>query len=59
MNRIRMEKTIKETLQRSGVVERMNMTIKEHTRLMRLHYDCHDVYPDAINIATFNIPDKS
>ena len=34
---IRMEKTILETPQQNGVVERMNRTLNEYARSMRLH----------------------
>ena len=34
---IRMEKTIPGTPQQNGVVERMNRTLNEHARSMRLH----------------------
>ena len=35
--RIRMEKTIPKTPQQNGVVERMNRTLNERVRSMRLH----------------------
>ena len=34
---IRMEKTIPRTPQQNGVAERMNRTLNEHARSMRLH----------------------
>ena len=36
-HRIRMEKTIPRTPQQNGVAERMNRTLNEHARSMRLH----------------------
>jgi hypothetical protein len=58
---IRREKTVPGTPQENGVLERMNMTIMEHARSMRLHaglplqfwVDVVDTVVYLINIRTF------
>ena len=51
-----MEKTILETPQQNGVVERMNRTFNERVRSMRLHVGLPKTFwADAVNTATYLI----
>ena len=51
--RIRMENTIPRTLQQNGVAERMNRTLNEHARSMRLHAGLpKNFWADAVSTAT-------
>ena len=55
-NGIKMEKTILGTLQQNGIVERMNKTINERARNMRLHSGLPKIFwVDAVNIAIYLI----
>jgi hypothetical protein len=55
-NGIRMEKTIPRTLQQNGVAERMNRTLNERARSMRLHAGLLETFwADAVNTATYLI----
>ena len=55
-NGIRMEKTILGTPQQNGVAERMNRTINERARSMRLHSGFPKMFwADAINTAVYLI----
>ena len=54
--RIKMEKTIPETLQQNGVVERLNRTLNEHARSMRLHAKLPKTFwADAVNTTAYLI----
>ena len=51
---IRMEKTISRTPQQNGVVERMNRTLNECVRSMRLHVGLSKTFwADAVNTAAY------
>ena len=53
---IRMEKTIPRTPQQNGVAERMNRTLNEHVRSMRLHAGLPKTFwVDAISTAAYLI----
>ena len=53
---IRMEKTISGTLQQNDVAERMNRTLNEHARSMRLHAGLPKTFwADAISTAAYLI----
>ncbi|RVW99366.1 Retrovirus-related Pol polyprotein from transposon TNT 1-94 [Vitis vinifera] len=53
---IRMEKTIPRTPQQNGVVERMNRTLNERARSMRLHVGLPKTFwTDAVSIAAYLI----
>ena len=53
---IRMEKTISGTPQQNGVAERMNRTLNERTRSMRLHARLPKTFwVDAVSIASYLI----
>ena len=55
-NGIRMEKTIPRTPQQNGVAERMNRTINERARSMRLHSGLLKAFwADAVNTAVYLI----
>ena len=55
-NGIRMEKTILGTPQQNGVAERMNKTINERARSMRLHSGLLKMFwTDAVNTAVYLI----
>uniref|UniRef100_A0A2N9EY29 CCHC-type domain-containing protein n=1 Tax=Fagus sylvatica TaxID=28930 RepID=A0A2N9EY29_FAGSY len=55
-NGIRMEKTIPRTPQQNGVDERMNWTLNERARGMRLHAGLPETFwADAVNIAAYLI----
>lgn len=55
-NEIRMEKTIPGTPQQNGVAERMNRTMNERARSMRIHAGFPNMFwADAINIAAYLI----
>uniref|UniRef100_A0A2N9GIS0 Retrovirus-related Pol polyprotein from transposon TNT 1-94 n=1 Tax=Fagus sylvatica TaxID=28930 RepID=A0A2N9GIS0_FAGSY len=55
-NGIRMEKTIPRTPQQNGVAERMNRTLNERARSMRLHAGLPETFwADAVNTATYLI----
>ena len=50
---IRMEKTIPRTPQQNGVAERMNRTLNEHAKSMRLHAGLPKIFwADAVSTAT-------
>ena len=51
-----MEKTIPETPQQNGVAERMNRTINERARSMRLHFGFPKMFwADAVNTTIYLI----
>ena len=51
-----MEKTIPGTPQQNGVAERMNRTLNEHARSMRLHVGLPKTFwADAVSTATYLI----
>ena len=53
---IRMEKTIPGTPQQNGVAERINRTLNEHARSMRLHVELPKTFwADAISTAAYLI----
>ena len=53
---IRMEKTIPRTPQQNGVAERMNRTLNEHARSMRLHAELPKTFwADAVSTAAYLI----
>ena len=53
---IRIEKTIPETPQQNGVAERMNRTLNEHARSMRLHAGLLKTFwADAVSTAAYLI----
>ena len=53
---IRMEKTILGTPQQNGVAERINRTLNEHARSMRLHTELPKTFQaDAVSIAAYLI----
>ena len=53
---IRMEKTIPRTPQQNGVAERMNRTLNERARSMRLHAGLpKTLWADAVSIAAYLI----
>uniref|UniRef100_A0A2N9EJ65 protein-serine/threonine phosphatase n=1 Tax=Fagus sylvatica TaxID=28930 RepID=A0A2N9EJ65_FAGSY len=55
-NGIRMEKTIPRTPQQNGVAERMNRTLNERARSMRLHAGLPETFwADAVNTAAYLI----
>uniref|UniRef100_A0A2N9HL00 Integrase catalytic domain-containing protein n=1 Tax=Fagus sylvatica TaxID=28930 RepID=A0A2N9HL00_FAGSY len=55
-NGIRMEKTIPRTPQQNGVAERMNRTLNERARSMRLHAGLPETFwADAVNTAAYPI----
>ena len=55
-NGIRMEKTIPRTPQQNGVAERINGTINERARSMRLHSGLPKAFwADAVNTAVYLI----
>ena len=55
-NEIRMEKTILGTPQQNGVVERMNRTLNERARSMRIHAGLPETFwVDAVNTAAYLI----
>ena len=54
--RIRMEKTIPKTPQQNGVAERMNKTLNERARSMRLHARLPKTFwADAVSTAAYLI----
>ena len=54
--RIKMEKTIPETLQQNCVVERLNRTLNERARNMRLHAKLTKTFwADAVSTTTYLI----
>ena len=59
-NGIRRQKTVPRTPQENGVVERMNKTIMEHARSMRLHarLPLH-MWQEAINTIVYLIKKRS
>jgi len=53
---IRMEKTILGTPQQNGMAQRMNRTLNEHARSMRLYTELPKTFWfDAVNIAAYPI----
>ena len=55
-NGIRMEKTISRTPQQNGVAERMNRTINERAKSMRLHSELPKIFwADAVNTTVYLI----
>ena len=55
-NDIRMEKIIPETPQQNGVVERMNRTMNECAKSMRLHFGLPKTFwTDAVNATVYLI----
>ena len=53
---IRMEKTIPRTPQQNGVAERMNRTLNERARSMRLHVELPKTFwVDAVSTAAYLI----
>ena len=55
-NGIKMEKTVPMTPQQNGVVERMNRTLNEHARSMRIHAGLPKMFWDeAVNTAAYLI----
>lgn len=55
-NRIRMEKTILDIPQQNGIAERMNQTLNERARNMRLHVGLPKCFwADAVNTAAYLI----
>ena len=55
-NGIRMEKTIPRTPQQNGLAERMNRTLNEHAKSMRLHAGLLETFrADAVNTAAYLI----
>lgn len=51
-----MKKTIPEILQQNDVTERMNRTLIEYTRSMRLHVELPKMFwVEAVNITTYMI----
>jgi transposase InsO family protein len=55
-NGIKMEKTIPGTPQQNGVVERMNRTLNEHARSMRLHVGLPKTFKaDAVSTVAYLI----
>ena len=55
-NGIKMEKTIPGNPQQNGVAERMNMTLNERARSMRLHAGLPKMFwADAVNTAAYLI----
>ena len=53
---IRMEKTFPGTAQQNGVAERMNRTLNEHARSMRLHAGLLKTFwADAVSTAAYLI----
>ncbi|PKI37579.1 hypothetical protein CRG98_042003, partial [Punica granatum] len=54
VNDIRMEKTVRGTPQQNGIVERMNRTLNECARCMRLKFELPKTFwADAVNTAAF------